>query len=86
MKAKGREAARMHDRHSPGMHHLELRAKSREDVDALDRKLKKFGAEILDPPAEYPDYGKGYYAVFFADADGLKLEYACTPPSAEKRA
>ncbi len=36
-----------------------MRAKSRTDVDALYRKLKKFGAEILDPPAEYPEYGKG---------------------------
>jgi predicted enzyme related to lactoylglutathione lyase len=41
-----------------------------QDVDALYRKLKKFGAEILDPPADYPDYGSGYYAVFFADPDG----------------
>jgi catechol 2,3-dioxygenase-like lactoylglutathione lyase family enzyme len=85
LKAKGRNAARKHDRYSAGLHHLALRAKSREDVDALYRKLKKFGAAILDPPADYPDYGKGYYAVFFADPDGLKLEYAYTPPSAEKR-
>jgi hypothetical protein len=36
----------------------------------------------LDPPAEYPQYnkGRGYYAVFFADADGLKLECVYTPP------
>lgn len=85
LKAKGRAAARKHDRYSPGLHHLALRAKSRADVDALYRKLKKFGAEILDSPAEYPDYGKGYYALFFADADGFKLEYVYTPPSAEKR-
>ncbi|MDP3736754.1 MAG: VOC family protein [Hyphomonadaceae bacterium] len=85
LKAKGRNAARKHDRYSSGLHHLSLRAKSKEDVDALYKKLKKFGATILDPPAEYADYGKGYYAVFFADPDGLKLEYAFTPPSAEVR-
>ena len=44
-----------------------------------------FGATILDPPAEYPDYGKGYYAVFFADPDGMKLEYAFTPPQRGSR-
>ena len=35
-----------------------------------------FGMSVLDPPAEYPQYneGKGYYAVFFTDRDGLKLE------------
>jgi glyoxylase I family protein len=85
LKAKGRNAARKHDRYSAGMHHLALRAKSREDVDALYRKLKKFGATILDAPAEYPEYGKGYYAVFFADLDGIKLEYAYTPPSGDVR-
>lgn len=85
MRAKGRGAARKHDRYSPGLHHFALRAKSRDDVDALYRKLRKFGATILDAPAEYPDYGKGYYAVFFADADGMKLEYAYTPPSGEVR-
>lgn len=85
LKAKGRNAARKHDRYAPSLHHLALRAKSRADVDALYRKLKKFGADIVDAPAEYPDYGKGYYAVFFADPDDIKLECARTPPSAEKR-
>lgn len=83
LKAKGRKRA--HDRYTPGLHHLALRAKSRKDVDALHTKLKIFGAEILDPPAQYDDYGKGYYAVFFTDPDGIKLEYAYTPASAEKR-
>lgn len=85
LRAKGRGASRKHDRYSPGLHHLAMRARSRADVDALYRKLKKFGAEILDAPAEYAEYGKGYYAVFFADPDGLKLEYAYTPPAGDKR-
>jgi hypothetical protein len=33
----------------------------------------------LDPPAEYPQDAPGYYAVFFRDPDGLKLEYVFTP-------
>ena len=45
---------------------------------ALHRKLVDFGAKILDPPDHY--YGPRYYAVFFADPDGLKLEYVWTPP------
>ncbi len=35
-------------------------------------------ATILDPPGEY-DYTPGYYAVFFADPDGLKLEVVHEP-------
>jgi len=37
------------------------------------------GATILDAPAEYPIYGPNYYAVFFADPDGMKLELVHFP-------
>lgn len=83
LKATGAGAAQAHDRYAPGLHHLALRASSRADVDALHAKMVAFGATILDAPAEYPDYGDGYYAVFFADADGLKLEYVFTPPASD---
>jgi glyoxylase I family protein len=66
---------REHDRQAPGLHHLALRAESRSDVDALHALLLRIGARVLDAPAEYPQYGEGYYAVFFADPDGLKIEY-----------
>ena len=68
-----------HDRHAPGLHHLALSANSRDDVDRLYRMLLEIRAEILDAPREYPKYEPGYYAVFFLDPDGLKLEYVFTP-------
>jgi glyoxylase I family protein len=37
--------------------------------------LRSIGATILDAPADYPRYGPTYYALFFADPDGLKLEF-----------
>ena len=37
------------------------------------------GGAIFDAPAEYPEYCRRYYAVFFADPDGIKLEYVYTP-------
>jgi NAD-dependent oxidoreductase involved in siderophore biosynthesis len=41
---------------------------------------------VVDPPADYPDYGDGYYAVFFTDPDGLKLEgMVCKPPRRKRR-
>ena len=81
LQARGDNAARAHDRYSPGLHHLAWAADTREDLDALYAKLLALGATILDPPADYPQYnqGKGYYAVFFSDPDGLKLEYVWTP-------
>jgi hypothetical protein len=41
--------------------------------------LIEIGATVLDPPADYPTYGDGYYAVFFADPDGIKLEFVQLP-------
>lgn len=79
MRAEGPNATRPHDRYSPGLHHIAWNAESREDVDALYELLLKIGATILDAPVEYPRYGAGYYAVFFADPDGLKLEYVYKP-------
>ena len=76
-----RENATPHDRYSPGLHHLALRAESRADVDDFYAHLQKIGAPILDAPAEYPQYSPGYYAVFFSDPDGLKLEYVFKPLS-----
>jgi len=57
-----------------GLHHLAFKLRQRSDVDALHDILVDSGSTILDPPAEYPQYGEHYYAVFFADPDGLKLE------------
>lgn len=76
---EGANAARAHDRHSAGLHHLAWNAESRAEVDALHALLLRIGATVLDAPAYYPQYGAGYYAVFFADPDGLKLEYVFKP-------
>lgn len=67
-------SGRAHDRYSAGLHHLAFRAADRADVDRAYLLMKEHGAVILDPPASYPQYGAGYYAVFFADPDGLKIE------------
>ena len=79
MRATGDGLSRRHDRYAPGLHHAAWRAASRADVDALHALLLRIGATVLDPPEEYPHYGAGYYAVFFADPDGLKLEFVHQP-------
>jgi catechol 2,3-dioxygenase-like lactoylglutathione lyase family enzyme len=67
------------DRWAPGLHHLAWRAACRAEVDALAERLKAMGATIESGPDDQPDYGEGYYAVFFLDPDGIKLELAHTP-------
>jgi glyoxylase I family protein len=70
-----------HDRYSAGLHHLAWHADSRADIDRLHALLREHGITILDQPAEYPAYGAGYYALFFADPDGLKFEFVHSPSS-----
>lgn len=72
--AKPDASEREHDRYAPGFHHFAFAAESRYDVDRLHALLVEKGIAVLDPPAEYPEYMPGYYAVFFADPDGLKFE------------
>ncbi|PWC12429.1 glyoxalase [Brenneria roseae subsp. americana] len=57
-----------------GYHHYAFEVEKREDVDALYIFLQQESVTIVDAPADYPDYGEGYYAVYFLDPDGLKLE------------
>ena len=54
-----------------GFHHYAFELRSRRDVDALQTFLKETGTTIVDPADEYYE---DYYAVFFLDPDGLKLE------------
>jgi glyoxylase I family protein len=67
------------NRYRVGLHHLALKAKSREDVDRFYELLLREGVAVLDPPADYPQYGPQYYAVFFTDPDGMKLELVHFP-------
>ena len=61
------------DRYRVGLHHVALAAPSRAVVDERYDWLVGVGAEIESPPQEYA-YMPGYYAVFFFDPDGIKLE------------
>lgn len=73
---------RRYDRYAPGPHHLAFHAASRAVVDDVHRAVVAAGGTVLDPPTEYggqPGYGDAYYAAFFADPDGLKLEVVHVP-------
>jgi glyoxylase I family protein len=67
-----------YDRYSVGMHHVAFEAVSRAVVDERAEWLKGQGAEIESGPEEY-GYIPGYYAVFFYDPDGIKLEILHVP-------
>jgi glyoxylase I family protein len=67
-----------HDRYRVGLHHLAFEASSRAVVDERADWLRERGAELESGPEEY-GYIPGYYAVFFYDPDGLKLEIVHIP-------
>ena len=67
------DAPEPYDRYRLGVHHVAFGARSRRRVDERARWLESQDAEIESGPKQY-DYTPGYYAVFFYDPDGIKLE------------
>jgi catechol 2,3-dioxygenase-like lactoylglutathione lyase family enzyme len=67
-----------YDRYRIGLHHLAFEAVSRSDVDERAAWLRAQNVELESEPQEYT-YIPGYYAVFFYDPDGLKLEIVHVP-------
>ena len=61
-----------------GLHHLCLRARSREDVDRCAVLLKEIEATIVRGPME-GSWAPGYYYVLFEDPDGIRLEVNFVP-------
>ena len=66
--AEGRKTYKIGD---VGLHHYAFELRNRKDVVALQAFLEKEKVKIVDPADEYYE---DYYAVFFLDPDGIKLE------------
>lgn len=63
------------DRYRVGLHHIGIAVDSKEKVDNFYKHLVKNNIVVTEKPQHYPDYGDDlYYAVFFNDPDGLRLE------------
>ena len=62
-----------------GFHHYAFEMASRKDVDTLGAFLGRNDVNVVDPPGEY--YGREYYAVYFTDPDGMKLEAMIWAPA-----
>lgn len=62
-----------HDPYAPGLHHLCLRVEGESEVRAAAAALARAGIRASEPK-RYPEYAPDYFAVFFTDPDGLRLE------------
>lgn len=69
--ARAEPGARTYRAGDVGFAHYAFEVAGRDDVDALQAYLLATGATIVDPAGAYYE---DYYAVYFADPDGLKLE------------
>src|SRR5215204_4011370 len=67
-----------YDRYAVGIHHICFSASNRRIVDERAAWLRDNGHVIESGPEEY-GYTPGYYAVFFYDPDGIKLEILHRP-------
>jgi catechol 2,3-dioxygenase-like lactoylglutathione lyase family enzyme len=80
--ARGRK--RRHRKGDIGFHHYAFELASRRAVDALGAFLVRHKMQVVDPPGEY-NGDKNYYAVFFTDPDGMKLEAMVYQPRPQSR-
>jgi catechol 2,3-dioxygenase-like lactoylglutathione lyase family enzyme len=66
-------ATTAHDPYAPGLHHLCLRVDGVDDVVRVAAALRAAGIDAT-PAANHPEYAPDYWATFFTDPDGLRLE------------
>lgn len=69
------------DLYAPGLHHFALVVETREEVDAVHERAAAAGSQILHSPRLWPQYHPEYYATFFLDPDGFRLEVAASRDS-----
>jgi len=62
--------------YAPGLHHLAFAVESDSDVDRAHARVLAVGGEVLHAPRRWPEYHPAYYATFFLDPDGFRIEVA----------
>lgn len=63
--------------HRPNENRIAFWAETRAEVDRLAEVVRQAGGSNLEGPALWREYSPGYYAIFFEDPSGNKLEICC---------
>ncbi|GAA5180280.1 VOC family protein [Niveibacterium umoris] len=66
-------SASAHDAYAPGLHHVCLRVETVDDVITASRQLRAAGIDASEA-ALHPGYAPDYWATYFSDPDGIRLE------------
>ena len=68
------------DQYRPGLHHLCLRARSRDDIDHIYTFVtENLDAKIVHGPEDGDHFAPGYYSILFEDPDGIRVEFNYVP-------
>ena len=63
--------------HRPNETRIAFWADTPAEVDQVAKVVRQAGGKNIEGPQIWPDYSPGYYALFFEDPDGNKLEVCC---------
>lgn len=63
----------LYNPYAPGLHHICLRVANEAEVTEVSRELQGKNIPVTEP-RRYPEYAQDYFAVYFCDPDGLRLE------------
>ncbi len=67
--------------HRPNGTRISFWADTHEEVDRVAEVVKRAGGKVLEGPELCAEYTPNYYAFFFEDPDGNKLEICCRTPA-----
>lgn len=62
-----------HNSYAAGLHHFCLRVECKKEVKEAAQRLKEQNISVSEPK-QYPEYAPDYFAAFFSDPDGVRLE------------
>ena len=60
--------------YAPGLHHIAFAVATPDDVRLAHEGAVREGAEIVHPPTAFPRYHPDYFATFYLDPDGFRVE------------
>ncbi len=66
-----------YSRHRAGLQHIAFLVSTRAEVDGVHEWVSSRNDEVLHPPRVFPQFGEHYYATYFLDPHGFKLEVVC---------
>jgi catechol 2,3-dioxygenase-like lactoylglutathione lyase family enzyme len=70
-------AGETYSRYRTGLQHIAFRVSTRAEVGAIHEWVRRRGDEVLHSPRVFPQFGEHYYATYFLDPHGFKLEVVC---------